>query len=299
MSAPAFDTNEIAHYAGLWQRMVILPSRLSAVQLVAHKILGYKDRYLKLEKTTRDRNPDCSGIPWWFIGIIHYRESDCNFHCHLHNGDPLTHRTVQVPAGRPLGEPPFTWEESALDALTIEGFLKVTSWSLERAAYAWEAFNGWGYWRMGVTSAYLLAGTDEHEKGKYTGDHHYDPEAVDQEIGCLPILKVLMALDPSINLAQVGPTGPQSVTPVRSQTPPDTRVAPVSAPSPRPPQGARPKTPWAAAVGTLTSLATSLGHAFDSLRPYLAAPKVVAVLAAVALVAGGVILWEHLRARHG
>lgn len=279
MSAPVFDP---AHYAALWQRMTILPDRVAAVQSVAHKIILYKDRYRKLELTT--------GIPWWFIGIIHYRESDCNFHCHLHNGDPLTKRTVQVPVGRPLGEPPFGWEESALDALEYEGFLKVKDWTLESAAYRWEAYNGWGYWHLGVTSAYLLAGTNEHAKGKYTSDHHYDPEAKDQELGCLPLLQGIMQLDPSVSVKN----SPQSSPVVSPKAPPVTQPA-VLPPAPAPVPVA--KTGWAVVIGTLTSLSTAVGQAFDSLKPLLSHPAVVAVLVSVALVAGGVILWEHMK-RH-
>ena len=64
-----------------------------------------------------------TGVPWWVIGLIHMMEAGQSFRCHLHNGDPLTARTVQVPAGRPkTGQPPFIWEESAADALLVELF---------------------------------------------------------------------------------------------------------------------------------------------------------------------------------
>ena len=43
-------------------------------------------------------------IPWAFIGITHGMESGFNFKGHLHNGDPLTARTVQVPKGRAFGD---------------------------------------------------------------------------------------------------------------------------------------------------------------------------------------------------
>ena len=60
-------------------------------------------------------------IPWWFVAVIHDLEASRNFNAHLHNGDPLTHRTVHVPKNRPPGNPPFTFEESARDALTLDG----------------------------------------------------------------------------------------------------------------------------------------------------------------------------------
>lgn len=296
--APVYDQSVVTHYADLWQRMTILPHRLAAVQAVAHKIIGYKDRYRKLELQT--------GIPWFLIGVLHYRESDCNFHCHLHNGDPLTKRTVQVPAGRPKApaEPPFTWDESALDALTMRGLENVHQWVLERFAYESEGYNGWGYWFKvepatgeRVTSAYLFGATNLHATGKYVRDHVYDPDAPEPQIGVMAILQVLMKLDPSVSFKTTTPAVTQASPVVRPKAPPVTQP-PVMAPAPTPVPTALPaaaKTPWAVAIGTLTSLATSLGHAVDSLKPLLADPKVVAVMVAVALVAGGVILWEHLQ----
>jgi lysozyme family protein len=50
-------------------------------------------------------------VPWYFIAIIHCMEGSLSFNKHLHNGDSLTQRTINVPTGRPLtGEPPFEWE---------------------------------------------------------------------------------------------------------------------------------------------------------------------------------------------
>lgn len=60
-------------------------------------------------------------MPWYFIAAVHLRESSFQVDRHLHNGDPLTGRTVQVPAGRPpVGDPPHTFEQSASDALTLK-----------------------------------------------------------------------------------------------------------------------------------------------------------------------------------
>jgi lysozyme family protein len=39
-------------------------------------------------------------IPWYVIAVIHNLEAGLNFNCHLHNGDPLTSKTVHVPSGR-------------------------------------------------------------------------------------------------------------------------------------------------------------------------------------------------------
>jgi lysozyme family protein len=45
-------------------------------------------------------------VPWYLVGIIHYRECSLYFSRHLHNGEPLTERTRRVPAGRPASGGP-------------------------------------------------------------------------------------------------------------------------------------------------------------------------------------------------
>ena len=40
-------------------------------------------------------------VPWYFVAIIHGMEGGFDIKAHLHNGDPLKAKTVQVPKGRP------------------------------------------------------------------------------------------------------------------------------------------------------------------------------------------------------
>ena len=40
-------------------------------------------------------------VPWYFVAIIHGMEGGFDTKAHLHNGDPLKAKTVQVPKGRP------------------------------------------------------------------------------------------------------------------------------------------------------------------------------------------------------
>jgi lysozyme family protein len=229
MSAPAFGTLQ-AYYAERWQRMVIPEHYASEVSSVAHRIHANKTRYLTVSKTT--------GVPWWFIGCVHYREGNCNFSTHLHNGDPLSRRTRNVPAGRPSkGNPPFTWEASATDALEMRGLHKVSINSVERASYEWEGYNGWGYHYKGVPSSYLWAHSAQHikdhdseSKGKYVADHNYDPNAIDKEVGTMPLLKALLVIDPSIAVdlglqkasapaSPPAPVAPAPTVPVHTPTP--------------------------------------------------------------------------------
>ena len=74
--------------------------------------------FIRMNRARYDKVAAIAKVPWYVVGAIHSLECNCNFECHLHNGDPLTARTVHVPKGRPIaGNPPFTWEESAVDAL--------------------------------------------------------------------------------------------------------------------------------------------------------------------------------------
>lgn len=131
-------------------------------------------------------------IPWYFIACVHYLECSFSFKKHLHNGDPLTGYTVQVPAGRPkVGHPPpFTFNESAVDALKFMGFDKVRSWILPFILRKLEAYNGFGYFKyQKINSPYLWSFSNHYTKGKYVKDGKFDKEAVSQQTGSAVILK--------------------------------------------------------------------------------------------------------------
>ena len=133
------------------------------------------------------------GIPWWFIAGLHLLESSYNFGRHLHNGDSLSARTHRVPANRPeTGSPPFSWEESAKDALTVEKLDGLTDWTLARALYRWEAYNGFGYRSKGVPTPYLWSFSNVYTRGKYVGDGVFDKSAVSKQIGAAVLLKALI-----------------------------------------------------------------------------------------------------------
>ena len=131
-------------------------------------------------------------MPWFAIGCIHWLESNCNFDRHLHNGDPLTARTVRVPANRPpsdAGDPPFSFEISARDALNIEGFTAWNDWSVPGCLFMWEKYNGFGYRFHGVNSPYLWACSQHYRKGLFPRDHVWDPEGISQAVGTAVMLK--------------------------------------------------------------------------------------------------------------
>lgn len=175
-------------YANLWKRAEIMPARVGAADAIAAKLGRSRKRYEAVAVTV--------GAPWWFVAIVHQMEADASFSKHLHNGDPLTARTTHVPRGRPkTGKPPFSWEESAADALELQGIAAVPKWSVARALYEFEKYNGFAYFRHAINSPYLWSFTNLYEKGKYVADGKYDADAVSQQCGAAAILKAMAAAD--------------------------------------------------------------------------------------------------------
>ena len=183
MTAPTFEARR-AEYRSLWDGVTIQKSRAVGVLATARRIDAHKERYEVVSRET--------GVPWHVIGIIHAMECDQNFSQHLHNGDPLTAKTVKVPKGRPAGDPPFTWEVSAADALRFDGLDKVADWSIERTCYELEKYNGFGSYEKGVNSAYLWSFTNNYTAGKYVEDHVWSPTAVSEQPGAIALLKALV-----------------------------------------------------------------------------------------------------------
>src|SRR4051812_45497350 len=169
-------------YERLYTTQVTKEGRDAEIKVTIKQILAGKDRYLTVSEKTH--------VPWYVIGIIHSMEGSSNFSTHLHNGDSLKHRTVNVPAGRPVkGNPPFQWETSAIDSLQFQGFDVWTNWSIAGTLYKLELYNGFGYRNHGIVSPYLWGGTTFYEKGKYVVDGKWDANAVSAQIGAAPILK--------------------------------------------------------------------------------------------------------------
>lgn len=174
-----------AEYEQSYNLMIIHPDRMTEIQNIAHKIQQNESRYRPMAESI--------GLTYWpLIGIIHNLESGMNFTTHLYNGDPLSHRTVHIPVGRPLtGNPPFTWEFSALDCLVYEGFDRWHDWSTAGMAYVLEKYNGFGYRTHGVPSPYLWSGSSIYTKGFYTSDGNFDASAVSKQIGGMTMLRYL------------------------------------------------------------------------------------------------------------
>lgn len=177
-------------YIDLLARMQVLASRKTLIEQQVDRILVGKPRYQAFVATLG------AAIPWHAVALIHSMEKGSDvgaFHCHLHNGDPLSDRTIHVPAHRPppsAGDPPFTWEASAKDALGIEGFLTETDWSTPHLLYLLEKYNGFGTRRHHqMATPYLWSFSSLYASGKYVADGTWSASAVSQQAGAATILK--------------------------------------------------------------------------------------------------------------
>lgn len=184
---PTFEAVK-SSYRALWTGMVISPPKIPAADQAARRIMAGKPRYLALEQKT--------GVPWFFIGLVHLRESNLNFDTYLGNGQSIHRVTTIVPVGR---GPFSTFEAGAIDALQKMKFTAIRDWSLERIAFCLEGFNGYGYRSHGVNSPYLWAGTNRYTRGKYVRDGVFDPNAVDQQLGSMAVLSRLCLADQGVN----------------------------------------------------------------------------------------------------
>jgi lysozyme family protein len=173
-------------YQRLFDACVINPARVRDADRLAGKIADASERYDAVARPL--------GVPWQLVGVIHCMEASLDFRTHLHNGDPLTARTRQVPKGRPKdGEPPFTWEFSAADALRLAGLDRWSDWSVPGLLYRLEAYNGFGYRTRHpeVLSPYLWSWSNHYTAGKYVADGTWSPTAVSQQCGAAVLLRRL------------------------------------------------------------------------------------------------------------
>jgi lysozyme family protein len=178
-----------AEYQALFDTLVVRPERREAVEALLDRI--------KLNRARYEAVGEPLGIPWYFIGAVHSLESSLGFKKHLHNGDPLSGRTVQVPAGRPqTGQPPFTWEASAADALKLKNLHRWLDWSVPGLLYKLEEYNGFGYRKFHpeVKSPYLWSFSTHFTKGKFVKDGVFDPNAPSEQCGAAVILFQLSKL---------------------------------------------------------------------------------------------------------
>ncbi len=181
---PALNETLRLEYAARYGLASLNRDREAEAAIIIRRIIAHKTRYEKVSTET--------GVPWFFIAAVHQMECSGDFTCHLHNGDPLTRRTVHIPIDRPrLGDPPFTWEQSATDALLFEGLDRWKDWSLGGTLYQLEKYNGFGSRLHQTPSPYLWGGTQLYRRGKYVRDGEWNGYAVSKQIGAAILLKIM------------------------------------------------------------------------------------------------------------
>ncbi|MCX4195771.1 peptidoglycan-binding protein [Methylobacterium organophilum] len=200
-------------YERTWASLQIRPEKLATVRELAQQLAAGKPRYREIEART--------GVPWWFVGLCHYRESAFDFDTYLGNGQTLGRRTTIVPKGRGPFTGPQAFVEGAVDALRLQGLIGVGDWRVARALYRLEGFNGYGYHGRGVNSPYLWGGSTAYgppgaRGGKFVRDHVFDPNVVDTQIGTAVILRSLIDIDATVALA-----APRAVEAAVSREPDD------------------------------------------------------------------------------
>ena len=192
---PSFESMREG-YQNLFAKMAV--ERTTDSNRAAQHIINHKGKYRDVEKAT--------GVPWFFTGPVHYRESTGDFEGVLHNGEKIIgtgRKTRLVPAGRG----PFdSWESAAIDAVEYMKLDKVSEWDLARTLYEFERYNGFGYIKQGVNSPYVWAGTSLQQPGKYVRDGVFDKNHIDAQLGCAAMLSSLMGMDSSI-AQQLGSPG--------------------------------------------------------------------------------------------
>src|SRR5512139_2197460 len=160
---------------------------------VAKRLLAHKAVYQDIEHKT--------GVPWFVVAAIHYRERNGDFAANLANGDPWNQVTTHVPQG--IG--PFkSFADAAVYALTNchPYAAKNKDWSAGGAMTLIERYNGMAYANRGLPSPYVWSGTDQYVIGKVIRDHGPIENIVDKQLGCAGLIKTMALLDPSIQLGK-------------------------------------------------------------------------------------------------
>jgi lysozyme family protein len=182
--------------ANRWQDMRVTTSLVPVMDKTSRRLVDpdAKARYVPVS--------DKTGVPWFVIAVIHEREASQSWRANLAQGDPWDAVSVHVPKGRG----PFkSWEDAAVDALAncAPHAAKWTDWTAGGAFTLLEEYNGLGYAARGRPSPYVWASTNQYVKGKFIADGHYDPNAIDHQLGCAALLGRMAQMDPTIRFADI------------------------------------------------------------------------------------------------
>ncbi len=175
-------------------------TRASEVNATAKRLLKTVHRF--------DAVSEATGVPAVWGAASFEREASSDFRLSPAQGDPWNKVSTHVPRGRG----PFqSWEAACIDSYQLDHLDQVGpgNWTMLRACYEGEKFNGWGYRSHGINSPYLWAGTNAYSKGKYVADGKWSAGSVDKQLGIVPVMLKMIELEPGLALTPVAtPTAP-------------------------------------------------------------------------------------------
>lgn len=172
-------------YAYLYQSAILNIDKQSQLNEAIARINKHQNIYKEAIEGT--------SIPWYAVGIIDEMECGCSEFFHIHNGDPLTGRTYNIPKGRPEGgKPPFTKLESIKDWIALKKWNQWRAWDINSVLFRFEANNGFGYRKYRINTPYLWAGSNLYTSGKFIIDGTFSKAAVSKQIGAALLLKSLI-----------------------------------------------------------------------------------------------------------
>lgn len=142
------------------------------------------------------------GIPIVWMACSFERESGSDFTRSPAQGDRWDRVSTHVPRG--IG--PFSsFAAAARWSYQHDGIDKNSApWSKPYACWAFEKFNGFGPRDHGRVSGYNFSGTNQYDPptgrgGKYVSDGVWDSSAVDEQLGCVPLMLKMIELEPSLD----------------------------------------------------------------------------------------------------
>jgi lysozyme family protein len=185
----------IKEYDFLYSRAKIDASQLGIVRASGKFILENRARFENVARAI--------GCPWCFVGILSVMEAGHSFSGWLANGNPLTGKTYDVPAGLevPGKNPPFDWTDAAIVSLRAKKFEEITTWNILIMLYCFEKWNGYGYRNKGHKSQYLWASTQYEEPGRYVADRVWNETALSDQAGCAALL--LWLTNEGVNVEEI------------------------------------------------------------------------------------------------
>lgn len=177
-------------YERLFDTLTVNSGRVDDADRIIDRIVRHRNVYDTIMGDT--------GVPWQIVGVLHSMESSLDFTTHLYNGDPLTARTVRVPPGRPkVGSPPFTFAESAVDALRHDKLADLSEWALPATLFRLEKYNGFGFRPKKINTPYLWSFSNHYTSGKFVEIRQpngkfrsvFDPALVSDQCGAAVLLR--------------------------------------------------------------------------------------------------------------